>query len=56
MSLCIVVNGDSQNCVDTVIFPTNVGSDPKVGSDQITLACAVSVCICMYCSYIHVFL
>lgn len=53
--MCVVC-GDFQNCADSVSFPTHVGSYPKVSSDQITLACVYSVCIFMYCSYIHVFM
>lgn len=59
--LCMYVNiwvsacGDSQNCIDSLSFPAHVGGYPKVGSDQITLACADSVCFCLYISYIHAF-
>lgn len=51
-----VMCGDSQNCVDSVSCPTLVGDYPTVGSDQITLTCADSVCFCMHSSYIYVFM
>lgn len=58
MRVCVVVNGDSQNCVDSIIFPAHVGGEPSGVSDQITLACAVSVMLLhvQYCSYIHALL
>lgn len=57
MHVCVHLSvcGDSQNCVDSVSFPAHVRGYPKMGSDQITLACADFVCFCMHFLYIHVF-